>query len=76
MRLLRSLRDSDSGVAVIELALTAPVLAMLTIGLVDISNGMSRKLALEQGAHRAIEKIMTGAARRTLSAPMSRLLTG
>jgi Flp pilus assembly protein TadG len=58
MRLLRSLRDGEGGVAVIELALTAPVLAMLTIGLVDISNGMSRKLALEQGAHRAIEKIM------------------
>jgi len=46
------------GAAVIELALIAPVLALTVIGVVDMSNAYSRKLALEQGAHRAIEKIM------------------
>lgn len=46
------------GVAVIELALLAPVLALTIIGIVDVSNAYSRKLAIEQGAHRAIELIM------------------
>jgi Flp pilus assembly protein TadG len=48
----------ETGAAVIELALVAPVLALMTIGVVDISNAYSRKLALEQGAQRAIEKVM------------------
>jgi Flp pilus assembly protein TadG len=46
------------GAAVIEMALVAPVLALTVIGIVDMSNAYSRKLALEQGAQRAIEKIM------------------
>lgn len=46
------------GAAVIELALVAPVLAALTIGVVDMSNAVSRKLELEQGAQRAIEMVM------------------
>jgi Flp pilus assembly protein TadG len=55
--LFTQLRD-ERGAAIIELALVAPVLALMTIGVVDMSNAFSRKLALEQGAHRAIEKIM------------------
>lgn len=51
------LRDTR-GAAIIELALVAPVLALGVIGIVDISNAYSRKLALEQGAQRAVEKIM------------------
>ncbi|WP_037499955.1 TadE/TadG family type IV pilus assembly protein [Sphingomonas jaspsi] len=58
LRRLASLRDDKSGVAIIELALAAPVLALMSIGIVDMSNAMGKKLALEQGAHRAIEKIM------------------
>ena len=46
------------GAAIIELALVAPVLALMVVGIVDMSNAFSRKLALEQGAQRAIEKIM------------------
>jgi len=49
---------NDRGAAIIELALVAPVLALMTIGIVDMSNAYSRKLGLEQGAQRAIEKIM------------------
>lgn len=48
----------NRGAAIIELALVAPVLALTVIGIVDMSNAYSRKLALEQGAQRAIEKIM------------------
>lgn len=52
------LLGDERGAALIELALVAPVLALGVIGIVDISNAYSRKLALEQGAQRAIEKIM------------------
>jgi len=50
--------SNDRGAAVIEMALIAPVLALGVIGIVDVSNAYSKKLALEQGAQRAIEKIM------------------
>src|SRR5689334_12050919 len=55
---LHRLGSDDRGAAVIEMALVAPVLALTVIGIVDISNAYSRKLALEQGAQRAVEKIM------------------
>ena len=60
MKMARKIRlvADEAGAAVIELALVAPVLALMTIGVVDISNAYGRKLALEQGAQRAIEKVM------------------
>lgn len=54
----RRLAANERGAIIIELALVAPVLAALAVGVVDMSNAFSRKLALEQGAQRAIEKIM------------------
>lgn len=48
----------ERGAALIELALVAPIVALMVVGIVDLSNAYSRKLALEQGAQRAIEKIM------------------
>jgi Flp pilus assembly protein TadG len=57
IRLLQTLRASERGAAVIEMAMIAPVLALGVIGIVDVSNAYSRKLALEQGVQRAIEKI-------------------
>lgn len=58
IRFFSRLGQGERGVAVTELALTAPVLALLVMGVIDISNGFSRKLSLEQGAQRAIEKVM------------------
>jgi Flp pilus assembly protein TadG len=55
---LRLLRQSETGASLVELAIVAPVLVAGIAGVVDISNAFSRKLAAEQGAHRAIEKIM------------------
>ena len=46
------------GAAVIELALAAPILAMVIMGAADVGTAFSRKLALEQGAQRAVEKVM------------------
>ena len=58
MRHLRSLRSDEGGAAIIELALVAPVLALLAVGMVDMSNAFSAKLQLEQAGQRAIEKVM------------------
>jgi Flp pilus assembly protein TadG len=58
LKRFRHLRADESGAAIIELALVAPIFALMTIGVVDMSNAYSRKLALEQGAQRAVEKIM------------------
>jgi Flp pilus assembly protein TadG len=55
---MRKLFRNERGAAIIELALVAPFLALMTIGIVDMSNAYNRKLSLEQGAQRAIEKIM------------------
>jgi Flp pilus assembly protein TadG len=55
---LTPLFANTRGAAIIEMALVAPVLALGVIGIVDVSNAYSKKLALEQGAQRAIEKIM------------------
>lgn len=53
----RTLHVDERGAAIIELALIAPILALMIVGIVDMSNAFSRKLALEQGAQRAIERI-------------------
>lgn len=53
-----ALSSDCHGAAIIELALIAPVFALMVVGVVDMSNAYSRKLQLEQGAQRAIEKIM------------------
>ena len=55
---IRNLLKNDAGAAIIELALVAPFLALTMIGVVDMSNAYTRKLALEQGAQRAIERVM------------------
>ena len=56
-RLLTLWRD-QRGAAIIELAIVAPVIALMTVGVVDLSNGFSSKLLLEQAAQRSIEKVM------------------
>lgn len=56
--LLQSLRRDEGGTAVIEFAFIAPVLALMTIGVVDMSNAFGKKLQLEQAAQRSVEKVM------------------
>ena len=57
LRALRNLRGDERGASVIELALTAPVLAALVIGVTDLARAFSYKLLLEQAAARTIEKV-------------------
>ena len=71
LRRLTKLFANARGAAVIEMALVAPVLATGVIGIVDISNAYSKKLALEQGAQRAIEKIMNTTESATVEATLA-----
>jgi len=58
MNRLIKLWRAERGAAIIELAFVAPVIALMTVGVVDLSNGFSNKLRLEQAAQRSIEKVM------------------
>jgi Flp pilus assembly protein TadG len=58
--LLLTLVRDERGTSIIELALLAPILATMIIGMSDISLAYSEKLQLEQAAQRAIEKAMQG----------------
>ncbi len=58
MRRLITLWREDRGAAIIELAIVAPVIALMTVGVVDLSNGFNSKLKLEQSAQRSVEKVM------------------
>lgn len=60
MRFIAELRRDERGASIIEMAMVAPFLAALLIGMVDLSRGYSEKLQLEQAAQRAIEKVMQG----------------
>lgn len=62
-------RDSR-GAAIVEMAMVAPVLATMIVGVVDLSNGFGRKLKLEQAAQRGIEKIMNTSANSTVEATL------
>ena len=60
IRLLNRVARDERGASLIEMAMLAPLLATLTIGMVDISRGYSEKLFLEQAAQRAVERAMQG----------------
>ena len=53
-----SLASDKRGSATIELAIVAPMMALMVAGVVDLSMAYSHKLNIEQGAQRAIEKVM------------------
>jgi Flp pilus assembly protein TadG len=59
-RMWNKIARDERGASVIELALVAPFLATLTIGMVDISRAYSDKLFLEQAAQRSVERAMQG----------------
>ena len=63
-------RDTK-GAAIVELAVVAPMIALLTVGIVDLSSGFSKKLKIEQAAQRSIEKIMNTSASDTIEATLA-----
>jgi Flp pilus assembly protein TadG len=52
-----SLRSDERGGSVVELALAAPFLCALVVGMTDISRAYAMKLRLAQAAQRTIESI-------------------
>jgi Flp pilus assembly protein TadG len=58
MRRAGSLLRDERGNSIVELALVAPFLAALLVGMVDLSRGYSAKVQVTQAAQRAIEKAM------------------
>ena len=67
----KSLGRDTRGAAIVELAIVAPMIALLTVGIVDLSNGFSKKLKIEQASQRAIEKIMNTSASDTIEATLA-----
>ncbi len=60
---LKLLARNDRGTSTVELAIIAPVLALIVTAVSDIAIAYGRSLELEQAAQRSIEKVMqtTGA---------------
>lgn len=56
-RVFQALRLSESGAAVIELALALPILSALVLGMSDLACAYSLKLQIEQAAQRTVEQV-------------------
>jgi Flp pilus assembly pilin Flp len=56
-----SLLTDERGVSVIELGFLAPILAFMLLGMVDLANGYTRKMAIENAVNRAMEKAAVSA---------------
>ena len=57
IRRIAQLAREESGAVLIELALVAPILAVMVVGMADISIAYGKKLELEQAAQRAMERV-------------------
>ena len=51
------LLDDERGVSVIEMGFLAPILGFMMLGMVDLANGYTRKMAVENAVNRAMEKV-------------------
>lgn len=58
MKFVRNLSRSDKGNSIVEMALAAPFLTTLLVGMVDLSRAYSAKLQLVQASQRTIEQVM------------------
>ena len=56
-RACNRLRRDQRGASVIELAVVAPVLSLLAMGIIDLSNGFTRRLELIEAVDRTLEKL-------------------
>jgi Flp pilus assembly protein TadG len=54
--LILKLHRDERGASIVELALVAPLMAALVIGMSDLSRAYSMKLLLEQAAQRTVEQ--------------------
>jgi Flp pilus assembly protein TadG len=56
-RRLATLWHDEQGNSFLEMALAAPLIASLFVGMVDVSRAVSAKVNLEQAAQRAVERV-------------------
>jgi Flp pilus assembly protein TadG len=66
-RFVSMLRD-ERGNSFLEMALAAPLIASLFVGMVDVSRAVSAKIDLEQAAQRAVERVQAQATFKTTQA--------
>jgi Flp pilus assembly protein TadG len=67
-RLIQAVRHDERGSGVVELAMIAPVLALLTVGIVDITQGIARRMELHDAVHGTLEKVAARNFKLTLKA--------
>ena len=65
-RTCRALGRDERGNGLIELGMLAPALAVLAVGIVDLSQGFSRRMELHDAVHRTLEKVAARRFRLTL----------
>ena len=57
---LRSLRDDERGVSLLEFAAMAPMLGLLIVAIADIGRGYTERFAIQQAANRTLELAHSG----------------
>ena len=55
IRALRRLARDDRGTSLIEFGFLAPFLALLTMGIIDLSRGIAERFAIQQAVNRSLE---------------------
>jgi Flp pilus assembly pilin Flp len=56
-RLLPSLARDERGTSLIEFGFLVPFLALLTMGVIDLSRGLAERFALQQAVNRGLELV-------------------
>jgi Flp pilus assembly pilin Flp len=59
--LARALTRDERGASLVEFTMIAPFLGLLTVAIADYSRGFSERFALENAAHRTLERAGVGA---------------
>ncbi|HEX8466784.1 MAG TPA: TadE/TadG family type IV pilus assembly protein [Allosphingosinicella sp.] len=57
MRLLPALARDERGTSLIEFGFLVPFLALLTMGVVDLSRGLAERFAIQQAVNRGLELV-------------------
>jgi Flp pilus assembly protein TadG len=57
MRVFRALARDERGTSLIEFGFLVPFLALLTMGVIDLSRGLAERFALQQAVNRGLELV-------------------
>lgn len=59
MRLLPALARDERGTSLIEFGFLVPFLALLTMGVIDLSRGLAERFAIQQAVNRGLELVQS-----------------